>query len=171
MFTSRENAVYPLLHIDDNSNDRLLVREAIALTKTPLLYYEAANIDSAIPFFESESHEPQAQEFPRPALVLLDYDLGGQTGADFLSWLRLIKKAVGIPVAIFSGSPGQRNVTECYEQGANFFVNKATSLTRTQLVVRGLYLSLELKIPEPILRLDEYVPDPRTHGAQFALAC
>ncbi len=160
--------MFPLLHIDDSEDDRVLVREAISLTKTPLAFYEAADIDSAIPYFQFEKDGKGTEEYPRPALVLLDYDLGHQTGADFLYWLRLMKKLVSIPVVMFSGSVGQRNVAECYEQGANYFLSKAADLTRLEVVVRSLYVSIQRKIPEPILRLAEYVPDPRTSSATVA---
>jgi len=163
--------MFPLLQIDDSEDDRVLVREAIALTRTPLAFYEAPDIDSAIPYFQFEKDGKGTKEYPRPALVLLDYDLGHQSGADFLYWLRLMKKLVSIPVVMFSGSAGQRSVAECYEGGANYFLRKAGDLTRLQLVVRGLYLSLECKIPGPILRLAEYVPDPRTNGAEVAAVC
>jgi CheY-like chemotaxis protein len=160
--------MFPLLYIDDNQNDRFLVGEAISLTKMPLAFYEAADIDSAIPFFQFQKHGREAKEFPCPALVLLDYDLGRQTGADFLYWLRVMKKMVSIPVVMFSGSAGQRNVAECYEQGANYFLRKARDLTCLKRVVRSLHFSIQYKIPGPILRLPEYVPDPRTTGAILA---
>jgi len=166
---SAGKAVFPLLHIDDNEDDRLLIREAIALTKTPLALYQAAELNAAIPYFKVEKEGKEAKEYPRPALVLLDCDLGDQNGADFLYWLRLMKKQVSIPVVMFSGLAGERNVAECYEQGATYFLRKAMGLTSLKVVVRGLYQSLKRKIPRPILRLPEYVPDPRTKGADVAV--
>jgi len=154
----------PLLHIDDDANDRMLVREAISLTKTGLVFYEAADIDSAMPYFQFEKDGQEGNEFPRPALVLLDYDLGQQTGADFLYWLRLMKKLVSIPVVVFSGSVGQRNVAECYEQGANYFLSKTGDLPSLQRIVRSLHVSIVYKIPGLIRRLPEYVADPRIKG-------
>jgi CheY-like chemotaxis protein len=170
-FTVIPNAaegMVPLLHIDDNRDDRLLVREAISLSQTPLAFYEAGDIDSAIPYFQFEKDGQGAEEFPRPALVLLDYDLGRQTGADFLHWLRVMKKMVSIPIVMFSGSVGRRNVAECYEQGANFFLRKAADLTSLKRIVRCLHLSIQSKIPGPIFRLPEYEADPRSNGATVA---
>ena len=163
-----EKAVFPLLHIEDNGDDRLLVREAIFLTKTPLAFYEAPDIDSAMPYFQFGKDVQEAKEFPRPAVVLLDYDLGQQTGADFLYWLRLMKKLVSIPVVMLSGSVGERNVAECYEQGANYFLRKARGLTSLKEIVRGVYESIRRNIPGPIIGLAEYMPDPRTEGVNSA---
>ena len=60
---------------------------------------------------------------------VLDYDLGDHTGVDFLHWLRLKKRVSGIPVFMFSGSAGRRNIEECYSNGANHSSSsQATSL-------------------------------------------
>jgi CheY-like chemotaxis protein len=169
--SSVQEAVFPFLYVDDNADDRLLVQEAIVLTETPLTFYGAGDIDSAVRYFQFQQDPPEGKEYPRPALVLLDYDLGcGKTGADFLYWLRLMKKLVSIPVVMFSGSPGTRNVAECYEQGANYFLRKAMDLTRLKLIVRTLHDSIECEVAGPILRLAEYVPDPRIRGASVAKA-
>jgi hypothetical protein len=37
----------PLLYIDDSVNDRLLVREAILLSKTPFAFYQADGFEAA----------------------------------------------------------------------------------------------------------------------------
>ena len=42
----------PLLHVDDNANERILVKRAIFVTKTPFAFYEAAGLESAIPYFQ-----------------------------------------------------------------------------------------------------------------------
>ena len=157
MQRNEDNRLLPLLHIDDSPNDRALVQQAIFLTGTPFAFYEADGLESAIFYFKSRS-EPRQR--PRPALVLLDYDLGAQTGVDFLYWLRLMKKAPSIPVVMFSGSVGKRNFAECYSMGANHFINKPSDLARLKIIVRTLHRSLVSNRPELIRRLQEYHPDP-----------
>jgi CheY-like chemotaxis protein len=153
----------PLLYIDDSVNDRLLVREAIRLTKTPFAFYQADGLEAAMPYFQFPGHDSEPKQPPRPALVLLDYDLGNHTGADVLYWLRLMKKISSIPVVMFSGSPGKLHVEKCYAMGANYFISKPNDLDRLKTIVRTLHLSLvsNNKHPSPILHLPEYQPDPR----------
>jgi CheY-like chemotaxis protein len=149
------------LHIDDSANDRHLVKEAIFLTETPFAFYEADGIESAIPYFQSHGHDGG---FPRPALVLLDYDLGDHTGADLLYWLRVMKKITSIPVVMLSGSVGRPHVAECYATGANHFLSKPKNLERLKIIVGTLHLNLvSLHQPGPIQLLQEYRPDPREH--------
>jgi CheY-like chemotaxis protein len=153
------NAAFALLHVDDNANERFLVRRAILVTKTPLELHEAAGLESAIPFFQSHLHHPE--KFPRPAMVLLDYEMGDHTGADFLYWLRWMKKITSIPVVMFSGSVGKRHVASCYATGANHFISKPKDSERLKEIVKALHQSLLLQRPGPILRLDEYQANPR----------
>jgi CheY-like chemotaxis protein len=153
----------PLLYIDDSVNDRLLVREAIRLTKTPFAFYQADGLQAAMPYFQFPGHDSEPKHPPRPALVLLDYDLGNHTGADVLYWLRLMKKISSIPVVMFSGSPGKFHVEKCYAMGADHFISKPNDLERLKTIVRILHLSLvsDNKHPSPILHLPEYQRDPR----------
>ena len=147
-----------LLHIDDSADDRALVREAITLSETPFEYHEADGYDAALPYFQF--HEPHGH--PRPAMVLLDYQMGGHSGLDFLYWLRLMKKITSIPVVMFSGSPGAGHVGESYAAGANYFISKTGDLAHLTAIVRALHLSVvSPKKPGPILLLQEYQPDPR----------
>ena len=150
----------PLLYVDDSDNDRILVRETISLTKTPFLLYEAYGAESAKPYFQSQTGPGL---FPRPELLLLDYDLGDHTGADFLYWLRITKSLSSIPVVMFSGSPGRPHIDKCYAAGADYFISKPKDLERLKSIVRTLYLSLvpDDRHPNPILHLEEYQPDPR----------
>jgi DNA-binding response OmpR family regulator len=153
----------PLLYIDDSVNDRLLVREAILLTKTPFAFYQADGFEAAIPYFQFHGHDGVPKQPLRPALVLLDYDLGNHTGADLLYWLRKTKRIMSLPVVMFSGSLGRMHVAECYAAGANHFITKPKNMYRLKVIVRTLHLSLvsNKRHPSPILLLEEYQLDPR----------
>jgi CheY-like chemotaxis protein len=149
------------LHVDDSANERLLVKRAISATGTPFDCYEASGLESAISFFKVHLHYGQ-QRYPQPAVVLLDYDLGENTGADFLYWLRVLKKMESVPVVMFSGSVGKANIEECYAIGANHFVSKATSFERLKSIVQALHLSVATQQePCPLSLLPEYIADPK----------
>jgi response regulator RpfG family c-di-GMP phosphodiesterase len=151
--------VLKLLLIDDVADERLLVRETISLANLPFKLYEADGPESAKDFFQSGEHDVRL--FPRPALVMLDYNMVGQNGADFLTWLRVNKKHRSIPVIMFTGSCGRREAAECYANGASHFVCKPTNLQRLKEILGALYLSVLHKTPDLIIQLREYLPDPR----------
>jgi DNA-binding response OmpR family regulator len=92
---------------------------------------------------------------------LLDYQLGKHIGTDFLYWLRVMKSMTAIPVVMFSGSTDSEHVAECYEAGANLFLNKPTGLERLKPIVQALHTSVRCQVPSVIFRLKEYQPDYR----------
>jgi CheY-like chemotaxis protein len=149
----------PLLHIDDSEADRIILREAIASTKVPFSLYGADSPESAKPFFHTLDGDNG--QYPRPALIVLDYDMGPLTGADFLDWLRVKEGIASIPVVMLSGSEGRRNVAECYAKGATHFLSKPASMASFKKIIRSLYTSVRYDTPEPILMLPEYKPCPR----------
>jgi len=80
-----------------------------------------------MPYFQIHGHHGELEQ--RPALVSLDYELGGSTGVDFLYWLRVRKKIKSLPVIMFSGSPGRSHIAECYAAGADHYLpNQAERL-------------------------------------------
>lgn len=148
----------PLLHIDDSSNERLLVKRAIFVTNTPFAVYGASGLESAIPYFQSHGLHPDA--FPEPSIVLLDYDMGDHTGADFLYWLRVMKKITSIPVVMFTGSVEKSQIASCYAMGASYFICKPKRPERLQAIVRALYDKQRWQHDASILRLEEYEANP-----------
>ena len=168
MQANETNGSLPLLYVDDSADYRALVKEAILLTGTHFAFYEADGMESAVPYLQSDG---LSKQHPRPALILLDYDLGDHTAADFLYWLRLIKKISSIPVVVFGGSVDTRNIAECYSTGANNFISKPIDLARLKIIVRTLHLGLvSLNRQGPIRFLQEYQPDPRKHAMMAELS-
>ena len=168
MHSDPHNRTLPLLHVDDNANERFLVKRAISITNTPFAFYEAAGLESAIPYFQFHLHH--REKFPRPAMVLLDYEMGDHTGADFLCWLRAIKKITSIPVVLFSGSVGKSHVESCYATGANYFISKPKDSARLREIVKALYQTALSQRSGPIRCLDEYQADPRRSATKETLA-
>ena len=59
-----------------------------------------------------------------PSLVLLDLQLSGQNGCDFLKRLRTDARFAAIPVVVFTTSDDQTDLARCYANGANGYVVK-----------------------------------------------
>ncbi|MDO8355047.1 MAG: response regulator [Nitrospirota bacterium] len=59
-----------------------------------------------------------------PALILLDLNLRGQDGCDFLKRLRSDPRFTALPVVIFTTSDDPIDIARCYASGANGYVVK-----------------------------------------------
>jgi CheY-like chemotaxis protein len=64
-----------------------------------------------------------------PSLILLDLQLRGQHGCDFLKWLRSDARFAAIPVVVFTTSDDQTDLATCYASGANGYVVKPRTFT------------------------------------------
>ena len=59
-----------------------------------------------------------------PSLILLDLNLRGQNGCDFLKRLRADARFATIPVVVFTTSDDQHDLSRCYASSANGYVVK-----------------------------------------------
>ena len=141
MSSTRSKGRLVLLHIDDSPEDRLLVKVAIKTTQTPFVAYGAADPAAAALFFQAH-HPTENDQQPRPAIVLLDYDLGLHTGAEFLYWLRVQKQITSIPVVLYSACLDEDHLQKCYALGADHCLCKAHTLARLSAIVRTLQLCM-----------------------------
>jgi DNA-binding response OmpR family regulator len=150
-----------LLHIDDSPGDRFFFQQAARLANTPFAIYAAAGAQSAAPHFATWSAPSGTGVHPRPSLVLLDYDMGDHNGADFLHWLRLVRRA-SIPVVMLTRSTDEAVVRKCYSAGANHFLTKPASINHAIAMIIALYRCMASDPPQfaSLAALPEYMPNP-----------
>jgi CheY-like chemotaxis protein len=67
---------------------------------------------------------------PRPALILLDLNLPGTDGRTILSQIKKDPSLKTIPVVVLTTSSDERDISKCYEAGANSFIQKPVSFER-----------------------------------------
>jgi CheY-like chemotaxis protein len=148
------------LCVDDNFSDRLLVDEAIRRTYTPFMFDAADGVESAVAHCQTRLQNGDAM----PALILLDYEMGGHTGIDFLHWLRVQKQIPSLPVIMYSGSADGTRIVKCYSAGADHFLQKPRELERIMAIIRALYFCMSFSPPRfgLLSGLAEYRADPRT---------
>lgn len=73
-----------------------------------------------------------------PYLILLDLQLHGQNGCDFLKRLRADARFAAIPVVVFTTSDDQTDLARCYASGANGYVVKPGTYDQLVECVRDL---------------------------------
>lgn len=163
MASNKKSSGLLLLHIDDNANDRYLIEAAVDSSSTPFMFRGAADLEAATGYFGFLPQLYAEAGRGRPAIVLLDYDLGNSHGTDFLYWLRTQHGNTSIPVVMYSDSADEDLISECYAQGANCFLRKAQTFMRAIAVVHALHSCFFLRTLqlEYLERLPECKPDPR----------
>lgn len=108
-----------ILLIEDSPGECELFRLALVQVDLDALLYTEHDADTAWLFLTNRAgHEPL------PSLVILDLQLRGQHGRDFLRRLRADTRFAHIPVVVFTTSDNPADVATCYTSGANGYVVK-----------------------------------------------
>ena len=108
-----------ILLIEDSPGECELFRLALARTSLDVALYTEHDAEAAFHFLEDRIHH-----HPLPALILLDLQLRGQNGCDFLKRLRADVRFAAIPVVVFTTSDDPTDLARCYASGANGYVVK-----------------------------------------------
>ena len=111
--------------MDDNPVDAELACEASAGGKYHSKIHHELNGERSLAYLRRGRTHGDAE---KPDLVLLDLNLPGKSGREVLADLKGDSRLRTIPVVVFSTSQSPKDVLECYEAGANCYVNKPVDL-------------------------------------------
>jgi CheY-like chemotaxis protein len=138
----------PLLLVEDNENDALLIRRAFerAHLLNPL---EVVTDGAAAMTCLRACIEGGADGPPLPALVLLDLNLPSRSGLDVLAWMRRDPTLLPLPVVILTGSREAEDLARAYELGANGYLTKPVDFVKLLELVRQLNLYWVIVTPPP----------------------
>jgi len=118
--------VTPILLIEDNPGDQVLMQEAFR--PYPVNLHVAWSVDSARNMLAENIY----------SLVLLDYNLPRVAGADAV---RLVKSLVPptTPVIALSGSDHTLTIKAAYDAGANCYLVKPVGYQDLEDLIKALY--------------------------------
>jgi CheY-like chemotaxis protein len=113
-----------ILIVDDDADDREIIRDAFRDTDIEKDYVFLQNGDKLMEYLESNI-------FSRPpSLILLDLNMPGKDGRESLKDIKTDKRYHKIPVVVFTTSSSQRDKEMAYDLGANCFVTKPDTFNK-----------------------------------------
>lgn len=107
-----------ILIVDDDTDDREIIRDAFANAENDYEYVFLENGDKLLEYLSSID----AHTFP--SLIMLDLNMPGKDGRESLKEIKSDKRLHSIPIIVFTTSSSQRDKTMSYDLGANCFVTK-----------------------------------------------
>ncbi|HVY87163.1 MAG TPA: response regulator [Caulobacterales bacterium] len=107
----------PILIVDDSEDDFEATKRAFvrASLRNPIRH--AASGEEALKLLEAE-------DVPKPGLILLDLNMPGLDGRKTLEIIKQSDTLKRIPVVVLTTSDDERDVLGCYALGANTYVQK-----------------------------------------------
>ena len=91
-----------ILLVDDNSDDRVLLRRAFSKAGIINLVHDAATGREAIRYLAGEGPYADRERFPLPGIVLLDLNMPEIDGFGVLEWMRSKMVTGGVLVIVLT---------------------------------------------------------------------
>jgi two-component system, response regulator len=110
----------PILLVDDNDDDVEATQRAFKRTNLKNALVRAATGAEAIALLREQRI--------RPALILLDLNMPGLDGRRVLAIIKGDNELRKIPVVVLTTSSDERDIEECYQLGANTYIQKPVDL-------------------------------------------
>ncbi|MBD0385671.1 MAG: response regulator [Nostoc sp. C3-bin3] len=126
-----------ILMADDDEDDGILVREALAESQLPIELYIVSNGEQLMDYLYHRGGYAN-NSIPYPDLILLDLNMPRIGGLEALKEIKTDPQLRRIPVVILSTSRREEDIYNTYESGANSFITKPVTFASLVEVMRTL---------------------------------
>ena len=121
-----------ILIVDDDVDDREIVRDAFKSSTNEQDYVFIENGDRLLEYLDQNQNEAL------PSLILLDLNMPGKDGRETLREIKSNQKYQAIPTIVFTTSSSQRDKQTAYELGANCFITKPDTFNKLVDVAKSI---------------------------------
>ena len=125
-----------ILLVEDDQGDQKLIKSSLSSEKIINELHVANNAEEALEYLQSSKNNND--ETPMPDLILLDLNMPGMGGKEFLREIKSDNELCKIPVVILTTSDTEQDILESYKLQAAGYINKPVRLKEFQEVMRDL---------------------------------
>jgi len=115
-----------ILHIEDSEEDLILFGRACEAAGLQARFHRVGDGVEAVAYLKGEGEFQDRRSYPFPDLIVLDLNLPGMGGFDFLRWLRRESGHSSLPVLVFTVSGSVEDKTRALAEGASGYFVKPT---------------------------------------------
>ena len=124
-----------VLLVEDNEADIILTSEVLSSAGIDQSLKVARDGAEAIQIITREGRFVNEQI---PDLVLLDINLPKINGKEVLSFIKKNDAYKSIPVIMYTSSDLEKDIIDCYDAGADLYLNKSHSMDSYEKVVKTI---------------------------------
>ncbi len=125
-----------VLLVEDDTGDQKLVKKALANREMVNKLYVVASAEEALEYLQRSKCGDV--ESPRPNLILLDLNMPGMGGKEFLRRIKADDDLCPIPAVVLTVSDAEIDIQESYKLKAAGYVQKRASSKEFQKAVGEL---------------------------------
>jgi CheY-like chemotaxis protein len=127
-----------ILMADDDLDDQLLTKEALAAAKLTNNIYFVNDGAELLDFLYRRGKYSDPKSAPRPGLILLDLNMPRMDGREALEVIKEDKALRKIPVVVLTTSNAEEDIVRTYDLGVNSFISKPVSFDQLTATMKGL---------------------------------
>ncbi|MBD0333581.1 MAG: response regulator [Chitinophagaceae bacterium] len=113
-----------ILIVDDDADDREIIRDAFASNNFQSDYIFLENGDALLDYLNTN------RQTVLPSLILLDLNMPGKDGREALKEIKTDTELQHIPTVVLTTSSSQRDRQIAYNLGANCFITKPDTFNK-----------------------------------------
>lgn len=136
MKSSRKPIV--LLMADDDPDDRMLAREALAESHLVNDLYYVEDGEELMDYLYRRGAYTDATAAPRPGVILLDLNMPRKDGREALREIKADPALRRIPIIVLTTSKAEEDIYRAYDLGVNSFITKPVTFDALVEVMRSL---------------------------------
>ena len=111
-----------ILHVDDSEEDLVLFSRACEAAGLSCIFHRVEDGHQAVAYLKGDGEFRNRTNYPFPDLIILDLNLPGMDGFDFLHWLKH-ESGLSLPVLVFTISDNIEDKVKALAAGAvGYFV-------------------------------------------------
>ncbi len=123
-----QRAQQPILIVEDSPEDFEATTRAFKKSGFVNPIFRCEDGDEALDYMFRKGAYKEPASSPKPGLILLDLNLPGTDGREFLTEIKQTPNLKKIPIIILTTSSEQSDIEKCYEAGANSYICKPVNI-------------------------------------------
>jgi DNA-binding response OmpR family regulator len=150
----------PVLHIEDDENDRELLHTAVLEAGVPFQVHSVSDAAQAVSYLSGTNEYADRRRFPLPSLILLDLKMPGSSGIDVLAWVRSSPELDRVSVIILSGSESEEDMRHAYASGANAYLVKPLGFNALVEMIKAINVGWFVSVQNSSPRINFHLGKP-----------
>ena len=126
-----------ILMADDNEDDCLLAREALAESRLTSVLHFVQDGEELMDYLYRRGKYAEERNSPRPGLILLDLNMPKKDGREALREIKADPTLRQIPVVVLTTSKSEEDICLSYDLGANSFITKPVTFASLVEVMKN----------------------------------
>lgn len=125
-----------ILLVEDDPADQKLIKRSLSKQRIANYISVAETGEEALDYLSRSTEDDS--DYPAPSLILLDLNMPGMGGKEFLRRIKEDDTLKAIPVVVLTTSDSEKDILDSYKLYASGYISKPVNLQEFQEVLRKL---------------------------------